>query len=185
MDLRINQQFGQIGLDIKQPSYDLEVQHPQLDLEIDAPQIQIEQKQPRVKIDQTQCFADIGRRYPLDFSRHLAALSHRLGFEGIAQIADEGDLLASIEQGIDIADIALMNSQHQDEFDVAAVPEHRPVIDVIVEDLQIAIKPGNVTVNPLSGQILGQLDWGQVGVNWRIKPSIDIEYIGRRLDVNA
>jgi hypothetical protein len=185
MDLRINQQFGQIGLDIKQPSYNMEIHHPQLDLEIAPSQIKIDQKQPRVEIDQTQCFADVGRRYPLDFSRHMAALSQRLGFEGIAQIAGEGDLLASIEKGIDIADIALMNTQDQDEFDVAAVPKHRPVIDVIVEDLQIAVKPGNVTVSPLKGQVLGQLDWGQVGVNWRIKPSIDIEYIGRRLDVSA
>jgi len=185
MDLRINQQFGQISLDIRPPAFDLEISEPQLRLEISSPQIQIEQKQPRMDIDQTQCFADMGLRTPMELSRLIAKQAFTTGFQGIARIAMEGDLLASIETGFDIADMALMNSQHQDEFDVAAVPEHPPVINFFVEDPHIGLIPGDVEVNQVSGKVRGQLNKGQVGVNWRIKPSIDIEYIGRRLDVSV
>jgi hypothetical protein len=185
MYLRINQQFGQIGLNIKQPSLDIKVHHPQLKLEINAPQLEIDQKPPQVEIDQTQCFADVGRRNPMEFSRYMAELSRLAGFEGIGRIAEEGDMLASIDQGINIADIALMNSQGQDEFNVGAVPEHRPVIDVIIEPVHINVQPGNVVVRPMDGRVMSQLDWGQVGVNWQQKPGIDIEYIGGRFDARA
>lgn len=185
MELRINQQFGQIGLDIRHPAFGMEISHPRTGLEISPPQLQINQEQPRIEIDQTQCFADMGRRSPREFSRLMAQQAFTTGFHGIARVVMEGDLLASIEKGIEIADIVLMNSQHRDEFDVAAVPEHPPVIDFIVEDLHIGIIPGDVAVSLASGQIRGQLNWGHVGVNWRIEPSIDIEYIGQRLDVSG
>lgn len=185
MDLRINQQFGQLGLDIKQPAFDLKVYHPWSELKISSPQLEIDYKHPRVKIDQTQCFVDVGRRSPMEFLRHMVGLARRAGLEGIGRIAGEGDLLAAIEKGIDIADIALMNSQSQDEFNVAAVPEHRPVIKAIVESVHINVQPGNVVVRPRNGQVMSQLDWGQVGVNWRQKPAIDIEYVGKSVDVSA
>lgn len=185
MDLRIDQQFGKIGLDIKKPSYYMDIQHPQIDLEIDPPQLQMNQRLPRIEIDQTQCFADMGRRTPVAFTQHMAEMNHLAGFQVIARIAGEGDMLALIEKGIDVADIALMNSQDQDEFDVAAVPEHRPVIEAIAGELHIALDAGDVEGKLRSGQVSGQLDWGRVKVFWRQKPFIDIKYVGQRLDVNA
>ncbi len=185
MDLRINQQFGLIGLDMKEPAFDLEVRHPQSELEISPPEIAINQKLPRLEIDQTECFADMNRRTPVEFSRYMAELDRIAGLRGIASIAGEGDMLAAIEEGIDIADIAFMNSQKHDEFDVGCVPEHRPVIDVIVEDLRINVEPGSVAVNLRAGQVFSALDWGRVGIHWQQKPEISIEYIGRRVDVNG
>lgn len=185
MDLRINQQFGLIGLNIKQPSYELQISHARSDMEVTSPRLKIDQEYPRVEIDQTQCFADVERRDPMEFSRHIARLSSQAGFEGIAQIAAEGDLLASIEDNIDIADIAIMNSQLHDEFNVGLVPEHQPVIRVIRGNIHIEAEPGSVKVRPLMGQVQSQLDWGKVGVVWQQKPGIDIEYTGGRLDVSA
>ena len=82
-----------------------------------------------------------------------------------------------------MVDIALMNSQDQDEFDVAAVPEHRPVIAVIRGDLHIDLHRGNVTVSSVNGWVKGYLDWGEVNVFWKQRAAIDIEYVGRRVDV--
>lgn len=183
MDLRINQQFAQIGLDIKRPAFDMEIHRTQSELKITPPQIEIDQEMPRVEIDQTQCFADMGRRTPMELTQQIAEMSHMAGLEGIAQTAREGDLLASIEKGIDVVYIALMNSQDQDEFDVAAVPEHRPVIAVISGDLHIDLHRGNVAVSSVNGWVKGYLDWGEVNVFWQQRPAIDIEYVGRRVDV--
>ncbi|MGE5543436.1 MAG: DUF6470 family protein [Bacillota bacterium] len=183
MDLRINQQFARIGLDIKHPAFDMEIHGTQTQLKITPPQIEIDQEMPRVEIDQTQCFADMGRRTPMELSRQMAEMSRMAGLEGIAQIAREGDLLAAIEKGVDIADVALMNSQDQDEFDVAAVPEHRPLIAVIRGNLHIDLQRGNVEVSSVNGWVKGYLDWGEVNVFWQQRPAIDIEYVGRRVDV--
>lgn len=185
MDLRINQQFGLIGLDIKHQAFQMNIRHPRLDLEITPPELQIEQKLPQLEIDQTQCFIDMDRRPPMDFLHHVVGRARTAVLQAIARIAREGDMLGAIEKGIDIADIALMNSQQWKEFDVAAVPEHRPEIDVIIEDLDVALVPGDVGVNLVNGQVNGRLDWGRVKVFWRREPFIDIEYIGRRMDVSA
>jgi len=185
MDLRINQQLGLIGLDIKPPAFQMNIRHPRLDLEITPPELQIEQKLPQLEIDQTQCFIDMDRRPPMDFLRHVVGRAREAVLQAIARIAKEGDMLAAIEKGIDIADVALMNSQQLKEFNVAAVPEHRPEIDVIIHDPSISLVPGDVGVNPVNGQVNGYLDWGRVKVFWRQKPYIDIDYIGRRVDVNA
>jgi hypothetical protein len=185
MDLRINQRFGLIGLDIKPPAFQMKVRHPRLDLEITPPELQIEQKLPQLEIDQTQCFMDMDRRPPMEFLQHIVGRTRTAVLQAIARIADEGDMLGAIEKGIDIADIALMNSQEWKEFNVAAVPEHRPEIDVIIEKLDVALVPGDVGLNVVNGQINGYLDWGRVKVFWRQKPYIDIEYIGRRVDVIA
>jgi len=42
-----------------------------------------------------------------------------------------------------------------------------------------------VAVNLVNGQVNGYLDWGRVKVFWRQEPFIDIEYIGRSVDVSA
>jgi len=185
MDLRINQRFGRIGLDIRQPAYSMEVRHPRSELVIDPPQLQVESELPRVEIDQTECFADVERRNPMEFSRHMAELSQKAGFEGIARIAGEGDLLAGIEEGIDIADIAYMNSQLYDEFNVGLLPEHQPVIRVIRGDLNIDVEPGKVDVRLNAGQVFSRLDWGRVGINWQQKPMIEVQYIGQRVDISV
>jgi len=185
MDLRINQQFGLIGLDIKHPAFQMKIRHPRLELEITPPELQIEQRLPQLEIDQTQCFIDMDRRPLMDFLHHVVGRARTAVVQTIARIAREGDMLGAIEKGIDIADIALMNSQQWKEYDAAAVPEHRPEIDVIIEDLDVALVPGDVGVKPVNGQVNGYLDWGRVKVFWRQEPLIDIEYIGRRVDVSA
>jgi hypothetical protein len=185
MDLRINQRFGLIGLDIKPPGFQMNIRHPRLDLEITPPELQIDHKLPQLKIDQTQCFIDMDRRPIMDFLHHVVGQARAAILKTTARIASEGDMLGAIEKGIDVADIALMNSQHWKEYDVAAVPKHRPEIDVLIEDLDVTLVPGDVGVNPVYGQVNGYLDWGRMKVFWRQEPFIDIEYIGRSVDVSA
>ncbi len=185
MDLRINQQFGLIGLGIKHPALQLMIRDPRLDLKVTPPELLIEQKLPQLEIDQTQCFIDMDRRPIMDFLHHVVGRARTAVVQNIAHTAGEGDMLGAIEKGIDIADIALMNSQQWKEFNVAAVPEHRPEIDVIIEDLDMALVPGDVAVNLVNGQVNGYLDWGRVKVFWRQEPFIDIEYLGRSVDVIA
>ncbi|NLV17254.1 MAG: hypothetical protein GXY50_08620 [Syntrophomonadaceae bacterium] len=182
MDLRINQQDGLIGLNIKQPDFNMRVKHPRVNLDIKAPQLEIHQPAVRLEIDQTQCFADAGRRNIADFAKHRRDLAYAATMEAIAQIAAEGDMLGAIEKGINVADVARMQGPDWQEFDIAAVPSHRPIIDFFVQPVDVRLIEGKVLVNPDRGQVKGHLDWGRVNVIWRQKPAIDIEYVGNKFD---
>lgn len=84
-----------------------------------------------VEIDQSACFAEAGLKNALELSRENAELGRQAVLEGTARRAEEGDMLANIEAGFSaIAEIAAQNMDTAKDFNIAFIPQSRPVINV-------------------------------------------------------
>lgn len=183
MDLRIDQAFARIGLNIKHPFLRLEVARPNLRLNVSGPRLKIENRLPEIHIDQTECFADMDKRTPVEFMSYMANLAWALGQQGTERIAAEGEMLASIEDGVTVSDIAFENSFDIKDYDVAAVPSHPPEIGFALYPVKIKVEPGTVETDLEPGAVRGNLDWGQVRAYLLQPPQLDIEGVGRNCDV--
>jgi len=183
VDLRIDQVFGRIGLNIKDPVLRLDVSSPRLNVKSNPPRLEITSRLPEIDIDQTRCFADMGKRNPVEFMSYMANLAWALGQQGTERIAAEGEMLASIEEGVTVSDIAFENSFDIREYDVAAVPSHPPEISFAVYPVEIKVEPGTVEADLEPGAVRGNLDWGQVRAYLLQPPQLDIHYVGRNYDV--
>lgn len=185
MDIRIHQQFAQIGLRIQHPVLRLDISRPVLDLSISEPRLHIHSELPRIQIDQTECFADMGKQTPLQFSRSQSQAAREEGLEATGQIVAEGDMLGAIEDGVTVADIALMNTEESVDFNVDCIPKHRPRIEVITYPVEFSFDRGKVDANLIRGDVKLDLDWGKVRVYLRQQPRLEIEYVGRHYNTVA
>lgn len=179
MDIRIHQQFGQIGLNIKEPFLHLKISPPRLELDIREAKLNIHSELPKISIDQTECFADMDRRTLSQLLRYLEELAWEAGLEGIGKIAQEGDMLGAIEDGITVGDIAFMNNPQPVDFNVDCIPKHRPRIEFELHPVEYQLNRGQVGVNLVRGDVRLNLDWGKVQVYLRQWPWLEIEYVGK------
>ena len=75
MYLRITSQPALLGLDIKAILW-METSPPRVELDITRPG-GMHSSRPRIHIDQSECFADMERRTPLEFSWYWSGLRER------------------------------------------------------------------------------------------------------------
>lgn len=186
VDIRITQQYGRIGLDIKEPRLNLEIAKPQLEMSTRKPQLNIHREPPKIEIDQSACFADMNRRTISQFGRYLFDMAYNMVLQAVQEAAEEGDYLAGIENGNSIPALA-HQKMYSDmvDYNVGLVPEHKPEIRFITTPVQYEFIPGEVTYRAIPGNVKGELDRGEVEVYVAQKPFVQIEYTGRHLDTLA
>ncbi|MBC7075359.1 MAG: hypothetical protein H5T98_04690 [Syntrophomonadaceae bacterium] len=182
MELRIDQQFARIGLNITEPFLSLKTTLPKIELKTEKPEIRIQAPLPQVFIDQSECFADMNKRRPLEFAWHMAGLAREQVLQAIDGIVAEGNMLAAIEKGTTIADLAEMKGQNEIDYNVACVPQHRPKIDVEIQPVEVQLIRGEIELKLYRGQVHTWLSQGKVEVYMQKKPEIKIEWIGNVYD---
>lgn len=186
VDIRITQQFGRIGLEIKHPRLNLEIAEPRLEMNTRKPRLNIHSERPKIEIDQSACFADMSKRNVSRFGRYLFDMAYSMVLEAVRETAEEGDYLAGIENGNSIPVLA-HQKMYSDmvDYNVGLVPEHKPEIRFITTPVQYEFIPGDVTYRAVPGYVKGELDWGKVEVYMVQKPFVQIDYVGKRLDKTA
>ncbi|MGI6488882.1 MAG: hypothetical protein GX964_02770 [Syntrophomonadaceae bacterium] len=185
MYLRITSQPALLGLDIKKPFLRMETSPPRVELDITRARVEMHSSRPRIHIDQSECFADMERRTPLEFSWYWSGLAREAALNGIGEIAEEGDQLAAIEGGPTIADIALANTDDYVEWNIDFIPKHRPRIEFELQPVEFNPVPGRVDLHLNRGRVYTELDWGRVDVYLRQQPYLKIEYLGQNYDIAA
>lgn len=184
MRLQINQQYAQIGLNIKKADFVLKNTLPKIELKTIRSELSIESPRPELHIDQSQCFADTDSRSPLEFSRHYASLARNAALEGIGRISMEGDMLAQIEQGTTLADVVMMSQEQEWGFNVAAVPQQPPRTWVDTYPVKINFAPGNTDLQLHRGEVINQCRQGQVEGYLAQKNYIEINWNNNDNHVN-
>lgn len=110
--IRMKQTYAQLGLNIHKPVQ--EIRQPQAELNLRQEPAVMEIRQPRGElfIDTSEAQANIDLRGPLRRTRDNAEYGYRKAMEAIAQISQEGDRLAAIEnkEANPIVDIAFEES---------------------------------------------------------------------------
>ncbi|HHW60454.1 MAG TPA: hypothetical protein GX404_00945 [Syntrophomonadaceae bacterium] len=162
LQIRIDQQFAALGLNIQKPFLQLKTTLPAVELDIQQPRLEIHSPRPRVFIDQRQCFADMDKRTPEEFGRYYADLAQQKGLEAIGTIAAEGDYLASWEEGNTVENLAAAAMDTPLDFNVKAVPQQPPKIDWELHPIEFHFNRGNVDLQLHRGAIDSQFQWGRV-----------------------
>ncbi|KSU83100.1 hypothetical protein GA0061096_2302 [Fictibacillus enclensis] len=144
--------------EIQQRPADLSIQQPKADL-------RIETTPGKLTIDQSQAWADMDLKPISKRIEEFAQQGYSDWLEGLARMAEQGDLLMRIENGgMPIADQAMENSEDPKlEFNIGFVPSpfsvktnyerakvnigwqvNKPVIEAAINRPQHSYKPGEV-----------------------------------------
>jgi hypothetical protein len=182
MNIAIHQTFGRIGINtypaqisIKSPKATLEIR------QIPA-KMEIEQKLPQVRIDQYQCFYEAGLKNIFDLVHDEAEKSKQIALEAIGKVAEDGDVLASIETHQDAIVKLSEEAMIQDiDFNVDLMPKSRPKI-WFEGYLNINWELGGVEIKAVPHKPIISATPAHVEIYLRQYPSIKIEYVGSRID---
>ncbi|MDP9750553.1 MULTISPECIES: DUF6470 family protein [Thermoanaerobacter] len=182
MNIVINQTFGRIGIDTTPAQ--ISIQSPKADLEIKQipAKMEIDRKLPQVHIDQYQCFYEAGLKSIFDLVYDEAQRSKQIALEAIGKIAEDGDILASIENHQDAIVKLSEEALIQDiDFNVDLIPKSRPKI-WFEGYLKINWELGGVKIKAIPHKPQISVIPAHVNIYMRQYPSIKIQYVGNNLD---
>lgn len=139
---------------------------------------------PRVVIDQYQCFAEAGLKGNQDMIRDYAELGENVVLEYTGRIACEGDQFARIEDGRSarevLAQTARENTLTKQEFNIAAVPQSRPRIEV-TGHLNIGWRRGGAVIDYRPSRVVHNYQPGKVEIYLKQLNKIRIRYLDQRV----
>jgi len=183
LQIRIDQQFARIGLNIQEPLLKLRTTHPKIELTTQKPELKIHSPRPKLYIDQRQCFADAGRRTPSEFTRYYADLAWQDGLQAIGEIAFEGDMLGQIEKGVTVADIAASKMYDMADFNMTTIPKQPPKIDWDIRPVEIEVIPGRLDLKLHPGNVEKHLERGTVEVYIEQQNYLKISWYDPKLNI--
>lgn len=176
LQIRIDQQYAQLGLDIKKPQISLQITKPQIELDIQKPELEMHSPRPRLHIDQRECFADMDKRTPAAFREYLTGIAKNKGFEAIEIISSEGDSLGHLENKITIEDLAAQVMDNMVDFNVTAVPKQPPKIEADVRPVEFNFRRGTVDLRLNRGRVENNFEWGKVNAYIRQQNYLNISW---------
>ncbi|PKM77592.1 MAG: hypothetical protein CVU90_07010 [Firmicutes bacterium HGW-Firmicutes-15] len=170
IQLRIEQQYAMIGMDIRKPSINLHSTLPSIELQTSPAELEMESPRPRIHIDQRQCFADAGLKSPSVLSEDCVARARSQALEGIGRRVSEGNQLAKIN-GATVADVAGNSYIFEDkvDFNCTAIPKQRPEISFDLQPVAVNFRRGEVQLQLRRGTVENNFEWGKVDIYLRQK----------------
>ncbi len=165
LQLRIEQQYAKIAMDIKEPALKMQSTLPRLEIQITPAELEMESPRPRIHIDQRQCFADAGLKSPSVLSEACVARARSQVLEGIGRRVSEGNQLAQIN-GATVGAVAGNTYIFEDrlDFNCTAIPKQRPEISFDLQAVQVSYRPGDIQVQLRRGSVENNFEMGKVDI---------------------
>lgn len=177
--LRMEQTFARLGLDIQKPVQEIRQPKAELNIRQEPAILKIRQPQGVLTIDTSEAQANIDLRGPLRRTRDNADYGYQKWLESIAQISQEGDRLVSIEnKGNPIADIAFEESGIYDSKEILAAGSligdgveihyepRKPIIEVEVRGFSMNPEIKKPIHNYTPGKVTGyMLQWNSLKID--------------------
>jgi hypothetical protein len=184
--IRMQQTYAQLGLNIKKPVQEIQQPRAELNLRQEPAILEIRQAKGTLSIDTSEAQANIDLRGPLRRTRDNAEYGYRKAMEAIAQIAQEGDRLAAIERGGNpIAEIAFEESVIYHNTEIIA--EGSIVGDGI--EIRYDLRPAEIDVqvrgkrmDPVIHKPIHNYTPGKVEGYIRQWNSVTIDFVGLHVD---
>lgn len=185
MALNITQTNAKIGIETTPSMLEIRTQRAQLQMKQKHAKIKIDSTPPMVEIDQYEAFASVGFKNNYDLIKSEVERAKQEHLENIGKIADDGNMLAAIENGGNpIAEMALRDSYTTHEFNIDFIPKERPKISLIEGELNIEFENGDneglnngVEVNYIPAQVNINYTPAQVKIFLSQYASIKFDYI--------
>ena len=179
--LAIDWRPAQIGLSFQPPELEIKYALQNVRLEQTPGQLEIEIEQPRVELDLRDPMAEIGLKPWLLISRELAAKGMLAAQKGIGEYAREGDELADVHLGADVAALTAQKAWPQDgrEINVDVVPKSRVRVSAH-GGVEIDYHPGSLSVSFSARPVEVSYRRGVVKSYLAARAFIHIDVVGNR-----
>lgn len=174
--IQIDQQFGQIGLNITPPDLQMKMTRPNLSLESKSADLQLTIEQPEVFIDMRDSFNSMGLQDAATFTSSFVNDARRTVMRGIERRVREGEELGdphSASAG-QIAAASAESTKTKKEVEIGLMPDTFPKISAKLGKIESRYTPADFTVRLDAGQVKGDFSWGRVDVFLERAPYIDI-----------
>lgn len=179
--IRLHQINAQIGLNIIQPKQEIRQMPAELSIQQIPAEMQIERKPAFLEINQEQAWDELGFKSGNKLSAEMAEFSKREGLEAVAQISQEGDQLAAIENRTDM--IASISSQKANpeplDYNIAFIPSIGSVkLHYTPTEIHIAWKQGGAKIESTPQKPIHDYTPGRTEVYVRQRQQLNIDFIG-------
>lgn len=182
IDLIIQQQFGRIGLDIKNSQYDLHIKKADLEVKQLPAEISLRQPQPNLTIDYTPFLESLGFSGIEHFMRTKKQEAQQDFYENLAQTISEGNALGAIEKDISFGEVADQATAPK-ERDLQIAPLSSIVVTFATSPFEWDAKEGGVEVEAQIGDIgIENFVFPSVQVYWEKEPYLKIKAVGQVID---
>ena len=186
MELRIDQQFAKIGIDIKKPQINLNITNPQIEIQTSPRKLEIQAPMPVLHIDQSECFADAGLRNNEQFRQYCSQLAYNDFSSGLNRVVSEGQILANFEKGGSISLVSFNRcNPPPDYFTVTAIPKQPPRTWVDTFPVSFRFTPAIIDLKLNWGTVDNNFDWGRVNVYVAQQNYLNINWTAEKLDIKV
>lgn len=177
--LRIDQQFAKIGINVTNASVDIQQGAAQLSIQQPQAEINIRTRPGKLTIDQSQAFADLGQ-FPIgEAVRRDATEGFQKAKEGSKRRRHQGDMMMKIENGGDpLKAIAKQNAPRKAKpFNIGFIPSYGSVkIHYQPGDVEINNRANKPIIDAMTTPVTQSYQRGNVDVYLKQKNYIDINF---------
>ncbi|KGK90336.1 hypothetical protein DP73_06700 [Desulfosporosinus sp. HMP52] len=177
IQININTQPIRTDYNIQNAKLNLQTTPPKMLMETTPATLEIAQPRGELTIDHTAYRYSIGLKNIADFSQDNAALGKQTAMETVARIVEEGNQMASIENGSNaVANIAF-NASISNVPEITWAPIAAPDIQYQAKPAQINAYAGKVDFTHLKGEVQGDYRPGKVDIKVIQYPSIEFSTV--------
>lgn len=179
--IRLHQTNAQIGLRITQPVQELQQTPADLSIKSEAAKLMIDRKPAQLIIDDEQAWNELGFKSTSTLSAEMAEFSKQEGLEAIAEISQEGDQMAAIENKSNVfVSIATEKALPAPaDFNIKFIPSYGSVkIQYIPTELHINWKKGGVHIQATPHKPVHHYTPGKTEVYLQQMQQLQIDFVG-------
>lgn len=189
MDIQISRTDARIGIETTAAKLNIKTQNADLQLHSENAKVSIQTELPKVVIDCSECYNTSGLKNREAFLRESVQLGKQAASEYISKTSSDGGSYGAIESGSNpMTSIVVRDAYPQHNFGIDCMPKARPQIKVEGKTQITAENASGGANNGIQGNYTpGKVNYDVTPHNVRTfleqKPSIDIKYVGKNVDV--
>lgn len=185
IELQLQHQLGQLGLNISPPQYDIKITNPDLQIQQKPPEVNIDQPAAILETNGYPARASIGIYNLEDLLRNQIQEAKQKASDGRDRIVADGDTLSDLSRGVTIGQLVeqyYLNSP-QKELTLSHIDSIQ--VKVQTAPVKIAVQPQAVVHNLNYGSVRGDLTLGTVKVYWDRPPKFEARAIGSLINTEV
>lgn len=177
LQINISTRPLQLEYTIKNAQLNLQTTPTKLQMQTTRPLLEIRQPQGELTIDSTPSRYSIGLKNNADFARDNAEFGRQTVMNTIARIAQEGHILAAIENKTNAIAKIVANSTLSEVPPITLAPIEAPNISYQASPVQFNLIEGKINFNMQPGSIQGDYQPGSVDFRVTQYPSITMSTV--------
>ena len=182
IDLIISRQFGRLGLEIRDATYELNVVKPNLEIRQKPAEIHVKRTAPEIEIDYKPLLQSLGYGDFEFITRRFVQQAQEAYLQGIAKTVALGRDFAAIQHKISIGDIVFKHTAPV-EKELTLQPLNPPKVHIRPGTLQLAVALGGVEFEAEIGKVtVENFVFPSMRAYLEQKPELRIEAVGQIFD---